>query len=44
MQCSSYTDTGARYAYVTLGLPQLMENNPTGILIDLHQLSWIGDT
>ena len=27
--------------FQSLGLPQLLEPNGTGIIIDLHQISWI---
>ena len=29
-------------AYLTVALPKYLENNPTGIVLDLDQLSWIG--
>ena len=29
-------------AYLTIALPKYLENNPTGIVLDLDQLSWIG--
>ena len=32
---------GALQAYLTIGLPQLLEENPTGILLDLNKMSWI---
>ena len=28
-------------AYLTIGLPQLLEPNMTGITIDLNKMSWI---
>ena len=37
-----YTTTGFTYAYCNLGLPQMLEPNGAGILIDIHELSWIG--
>ena len=37
-----YTTTGFTYAYCNLGLPQMLEPNGSGILIDIHELSWIG--
>ena len=30
-----------RKTFQYLGLPQLLEPNDTGIIIDLHQISWI---
>ena len=32
---------GTVSAYLTIGLPKLLEPNGTGIIIDLHQMSWI---
>ena len=32
---------GALQSYLTIGLPQLLEQNPTGIIIDLNKMSWI---
>ena len=32
---------GALQSYLTIGLPQLLEQNPTGILLDLNKMSWI---
>ena len=29
------------WSYLTIGLPQLLEQNPTGIIIDLNKMSWI---
>ena len=31
-------------AYLTIGLPQLLEPNMTGITIDLNKMSWISET
>ena len=30
--------------YLTIGLPQLLEPNMTGITIDLNKMSWISET
>merc|ERR1719225_327819 len=32
---------GTVSAYLTIGLPKLLEPNGTGIIIDLHQMSWL---
>ena len=32
---------GALQSYLTIGLPQLLEENQTGILLDINKLSWI---
>jgi len=32
---------GALLAYLAMGLPQLQEPNPTGILLDIYQISWL---
>ena len=38
-----FITSGFTYAYSNLGLPQMLEpNNGAGILIDIHELSWIG--
>ena len=37
-----FVTTGFTYAYSNLGLPQMLEPNGAGILIDIHELSWIG--
>ena len=29
-------------AYVTIALPKYQQPNPTGIILDLNQISWIG--
>ena len=36
-----YVSFGTLSAYLTVGLPRLLEPNNTGIIIDLHQISWI---
>ena len=33
---------GFTYAYYILGLPQMLEPNGAGILLNIDQLSWIG--
>ena len=33
---------GFTYAYYILGLPQMLEPNGAGILLNINQLSWIG--
>ena len=38
LPCLSY---GCLQSYFTIGLPKLMEPSQTGILLDLHQISWI---
>ena len=35
---------GCLQSYMTIGLPQLLQPNQTGILIDLHKMSWISKT
>ena len=35
---------GCLQSYMTIGLPQLLEPNQTGILINLHKMSWISKT
>ena len=32
---------GCVSAFLTIALPKLMTSNPTGIIIDVYQLSWI---
>ena len=32
---------GALQSYLTIGLPQLLEQNETGILLDIIKMSWI---
>ena len=32
---------GTLSAFLTVGLPQLLEPNGTGIMIDIYQLSWV---
>ena len=32
---------GALQSYLTIGLPQLLEENETGILLDIIKMSWI---
>ena len=32
---------GALLSYLAMGLPQLQQPNPTGIIIDIHQISWL---
>ena len=32
---------GALQSYLTIGLPQLLEENQTGILLDINKMSWI---
>ena len=34
--------TGLTYTYVNIGVPQMLNPNGAGILIDIHELSWIG--
>ena len=29
-------------AYITIALPKYQQPNPTGIILDLNQISWIG--
>ena len=36
-----YLSYGCIQSYFTTGLPKLMKPNQTGILLDLHQMSWI---
>ena len=32
---------GTLQSYLTMGLPQLLDANDTGILLDLNKMSWI---
>ena len=32
---------GTLQSYLTMGLPQLLDTNDTGILLDLNKMSWI---
>ena len=32
---------GCVLSFATIGLPKMMEPNKTGILLDIHQISWI---
>ena len=32
---------GTVSAYQTIGLPKLLQPNGTGIIIDIHQMSWL---
>ena len=35
---------GTLSAFLTIALPKLQKPNPTGILVDLYQVSWLGNT
>ena len=35
---------GTLSAFLTIALPKLQRPNPTGILVDLYQVSWLGNT
>ena len=35
---------GTVSAFLTIALPKLQKPNPTGIVIDLYQVSWLGKT
>ena len=35
---------GCLQSYFTIGVPKLMKPNQTGILLDLHQMSWISSS
>ena len=34
---------GTVSAFLTIALPKLQTQNPTGILVDLYQVSWLGE-
>ena len=34
---------GCVLSFATCGLPKMMELNKTGILLDIHQISWISE-
>ena len=36
-----FTSSGCIWSYLSMGLPQLLEPNGYGFLLDIHQLSWI---
>ena len=35
---------GTVSAFLTIALPKLQKPNPTGLMIDLYQVSWLGKT
>ena len=35
---------GTVSAFLTIALPKLQKPNPTGLIIDLYQVSWLGKT
>ena len=35
---------GTVSAFLTIALPKLQKPNPTGMVIDLYQVSWLGET
>ena len=35
---------GTLSAFLTIALPKLQKPNPTGLMIDLYQVSWLGKT
>ena len=37
-----FVSSGLGFTYTRFCLPQLMVPNPTGILLDIDQVSWIG--
>ena len=38
-----FLTSGFYFAYSSMGLPQMLEPNGSGILLDIHQLSWISE-
>ena len=36
-----FLTSGFNYAYSSMGLPQMLEPNGSGILLDIYQMSWI---